>query len=101
MDMADIQKEKSRIGVVILGVGLLLLPIVIFASVNATRTKTLAEETLVGDVNHDGRVSLDDVSMIREAITEQVYNKDADLNGDKKVDEKDIAFFYDILSARK
>jgi len=92
------QNRSSLLTLGLLLLLVLLVPIVMIGGQKATSNVSQASERPVGDVNGDGRVDLNDAAAIRIAITNHTYSKEADLNHDGVVDEKDLAAFYDLIS---
>lgn len=78
----------------------LAIPIGIYLMQRPTQSKSLAAEGNMLDVNRDGRINIEDVAAIRDAIAKNQYRKSADLNRDDKVDTKDIEVFYSHYSLR-
>ena len=55
------------------------------------------EKSIVGDVNRDGAVDLQDVAPFIELLQNQDFQFEADINGDRSVDLLDVAPFVELL----
>ncbi len=96
--MEEGQRKKQVIMFGAILMILALLPLAVVMVKRPTATSSHAAEILPGDVNHDGKVNLDDAALLRTLIAMHQYVKDADLNNDGVVDQKDIAKFYDYFA---
>lgn len=63
----------------------------------ADQWKGFFVEVLLGDLNHNGVVDIDDVNRCIRLILWGVYNTDADINSDGKVDIDDVARIISII----
>lgn len=101
-ELSELKNRKHIMSIVVVGLLLLLLPAVILLTRTnkPITTNVFAKDYPRGDVNHDGKVTLDDAKAIRLLIETHGYTANADFNKDNKVDENDVRAFYDILSLR-
>ena len=75
----------------------------LFLGVTYAGTQTsmrFAEETLVGDVNHDGKVNIGDIISVCNFMAgdETITLDDADVNKDGKADIGDIITIANIMA---
>lgn len=62
--------------------------------------RSYAQQTVVGDVNGDGRVSISDITYVVEILNDRLpYNSAADLNHDGVIDENDLEQFDEVALA--
>jgi len=54
-------------------------------------------EIILGDVNQDGEVNLDDIAPFVEILVAGSFREEADLNQDGEVDFSDVGLFVAIL----
>ena len=68
-----------------------------FGDASACQRHTVGGSQLLGDLDMNRQINVKDVAAITGAIVSREYNKAADINGDKVVDEKDAAALRQMI----
>jgi len=80
-----------------------LLKAALSDTVSEKMAKKAEHDVLIGDVNLDGKVTIDDATMIQKAMAELIklddtQKKAADTNGDGQVDINDVTHLQKYLA---
>lgn len=67
------------------------------ANIYAKAVESNKSDAIYGDVNSDDVIDIFDLILAREAVIDKKYIKEADLDGDKDLDEDDIYYLDGFL----